>query len=82
MINTLLCEVRPTVCVTGGWVGEDNAWEQRKLEARKLLENSYSTHPSSARHVGRTAYYRDCVFIIVLKCREAISCFDEVEKNR
>jgi hypothetical protein len=30
-------------------VGVDNAWEQRKLEARKKLENSYSpTHPLHA----------------------------------
>jgi len=43
-------------------VGVENAWEQGKPEARKMLENSYSTHPSSARFVGRTACYRDCVF--------------------
>jgi hypothetical protein len=27
------------VCVTCAGAGVDNAWEQRKLEARKLLEN-------------------------------------------
>jgi len=42
------------------WVGVDNAWEQDKLEARKMLENSYSTHTSGARFVGR-ACYRDYV---------------------
>jgi hypothetical protein len=28
----------PTVSVTGGGAGMENAWEQRKLEARKMLE--------------------------------------------
>jgi hypothetical protein len=35
-------------------VGVENIWEEDKLEARKMLENSYSPHPSSARFVGRT----------------------------
>ena len=35
-------------------MGEEKAREEDKLEARKMLENSYSTHPSSARFVGRT----------------------------
>jgi len=26
---------RPTVCVTGGWVGVDNAWEQEKARSQK-----------------------------------------------
>jgi hypothetical protein len=56
---------QPTVCVTGGWVDVDKAWEEEKLEARKMLENSSSPHPSSARYVGRTAVYRDCVFLII-----------------
>jgi len=30
---------RPTVCVTGAGAGVDSAWEQKKLEARKMLEN-------------------------------------------
>jgi hypothetical protein len=30
----------PTVCVTGAGAGLDSAWEQEKLEARKMLENS------------------------------------------
>ena len=29
----------------------DNAWEQRKLEARKMLENGDESHLSSARFV-------------------------------
>ncbi|HNC91757.1 MAG TPA: hypothetical protein PL000_22745, partial [Anaerolineales bacterium] len=62
-------------------VGVETVWEEDKLEARKMLENSYSPHPSSARFVGRTAYYRDCVFIIVLKCRVVITCFEKVERK-
>jgi hypothetical protein len=41
----------PTVCVTCGWAGVDSAWEQEKLEARKMLENAAESHPSSARFV-------------------------------
>jgi len=62
MIILYYARVRPTVCVTGGWVGVDKAWEEENAEARKMLENSSSPHPSSARYVGRTAGYRDCVF--------------------
>jgi hypothetical protein len=36
----------------GGWVGVDNAWEQRKPEARKMLEKRTESHPSTARFVG------------------------------
>jgi len=36
------------VCVTGRWAGVDNAWEQKKLEARKMLENAAESHLSSA----------------------------------
>jgi len=41
-----------TVCVTCVWVGVDNVWEQRKLEARKMLENAAESHTSGARFVG------------------------------
>ncbi len=47
----------PTVCVTCVWAGVDNAWEQEKPEARKLLENAADSHTSGARFVG-------CVFIL------------------
>ena len=43
---------RPTVCVTGRWAGVDNAWEQDKLEARKMLENGDESQLSSARFVS------------------------------
>ncbi len=49
----MMTKVPPTVCVTCVWAGGDNAWEQEKLEARKMLEKPHRTHPSSARFVGR-----------------------------
>jgi hypothetical protein len=35
------------------WAGVDSAWEQDKLEARKMLENAAESHTSGARFVGR-----------------------------
>jgi hypothetical protein len=37
-----------TVCVTCVWAGVDSAWEQEKLEARKMLENAAESHTSGA----------------------------------
>jgi hypothetical protein len=39
---------RLTVCVTRVWVGVDNAWEPKKLEARKMLKNAAESPASSA----------------------------------
>ncbi len=36
---------RPTVCVTRVWAGVDSAWEQEKLEARKMLEKAADSPP-------------------------------------
>jgi hypothetical protein len=44
----------PTISVSGGWAGEDNIGEQETLEGRKKPKNSFCTHPSAARCVGRT----------------------------
>jgi hypothetical protein len=41
-----------TVCVTCVWAGVDNAWEQKKVEARKILENAAESHTSGARFVS------------------------------
>jgi len=40
----------------GAWRegGLDSVWEQKKLEARKMLENVAESHTSGARFVGRT----------------------------
>jgi hypothetical protein len=38
----------PTVCVTGAGAGVDSAWEQRKLEARKMFVNGAESLASSA----------------------------------
>ena len=41
-----------TFCVTGAGAGVDSAWEQRKLEARKMLENAAESPAFSARFLG------------------------------
>jgi len=43
----------PTAGVTGAGAGVDSTWEQRKLEARKMLENAAESPASSARCVGQ-----------------------------
>jgi len=50
---------RRTVCVTCVWAGVDNAWEQEKLEARKLLENAAESHTSGARFVSHRFVVQD-----------------------
>ena len=44
---------RPTARVTGAGAGVDSAWEQYKLEARKMLENGGESPSSGAGCVGR-----------------------------
>ena len=46
---------RLTVCVTGAGAGVDNVWEQKKLEARKMLVNRAESPASSARFVRQPA---------------------------
>jgi hypothetical protein len=43
---------KPTACVTRVWAGVDKVWEQKKLEARKMLVNRADSHTSGARFVG------------------------------
>jgi len=46
--------MRLTVCVTGAGADVDSVWEQRKLEARKMLAVGAAESPaSSTRCVGR-----------------------------
>jgi hypothetical protein len=46
-----------TVCVTGAGAGVDSVWEQKKLEARKMLAVGAAESPaSSARFVGWRFY--------------------------
>jgi len=51
----LLLTKRPTAGVTGAGVGVDSAWEQKKLEARKMLENAAESPASSAPNQDRGA---------------------------
>jgi len=43
------------------WAGVDSAWEQEKLEARKILENAAESHTSGARFVRRCYFMQDSV---------------------
>lgn len=49
---------RRTVCVTCGWADVDNAWEQGKLEAKKMLVNRVESLASGARFVRRVFAYQ------------------------
>jgi hypothetical protein len=42
----------------------DNAWEQEKLEARKMLENAAESHTSGARFVSRV-YLLPLFFVLI-----------------
>ena len=46
-----LATTRPTVCVSRWWAGRDSLREQKKPEARKMLENAAESHQSAARFV-------------------------------
>jgi len=50
-ICSLTCQ--PTACVSRWWAGRDSLREQKKPEARKMLENAAESHQSAARFVGR-----------------------------
>jgi hypothetical protein len=39
------------------WAGVDSAWEQKKLEARKMLQNAAESHTSAARFVSPFFYF-------------------------
>jgi hypothetical protein len=41
------------------WAGVDKAWEQEKLEARKMLENAAESHTSGARFVSPRFFLLD-----------------------
>jgi len=51
--------IRPTVGVSRWWAGWDSAGEQKKLEARKMLENAAESHQSAARFVGQARLAQD-----------------------
>jgi hypothetical protein len=55
----LLLNKRPTVCVSRWWAGWDSLREQKKPEARKMLENGAESHQSAARFVGRVLLRRN-----------------------
>jgi len=51
------------------WAGVDSAWEQEKLEARKMLENAAESHTSGApeKMAGPSFYPRETAAPALLK---------------
>jgi len=68
------------------WAGVDNAWEQKKLEARKMLENVAESHTSGARFVGTlltlrlTCFYQPSTSPRISFCLDG-QCLSEYEQN-
>jgi len=58
--------LHPTACVTGRWAGVDSAWEQEKLEARKMLVKQDEPHLSSARFVGVFSLAPNNLVIVII----------------
>jgi len=48
-------------------VGWDSAWEQEKLEARKMLVNRAESPPSTARFVRRLLAYKRHRFLYIYR---------------
>jgi hypothetical protein len=65
------------VCVSRKWAGVDSVWEQKKLEARKMLVNAAESHTSDARFVGTLLTFEDSLplkdFAILLLLPSTIS---------
>jgi hypothetical protein len=59
MVHDLDYASRPTICVTGAGAGADSAWEQKKLEATKMLENAAESPASNSRFVGQFFAYKN-----------------------
>ena len=85
MTNSLIGDIDilkrsvPTACVTCVWAGVDNAWEQEKLEARKMLENAAESHTSGARQGG---YYNDIALVGRGRCATlALRAIGEIDKS-
>jgi UTP-glucose-1-phosphate uridylyltransferase len=69
----MLARSGPTDCVTGRWAGVDSAWEQEKLEARKMLEKPHRTHLSSALFVGQCYLFKQISSYLYFKKIQAIA---------
>jgi hypothetical protein len=48
------------VCVSGVWVGVDNAWEQKKIEIRNLLENGARRRAAVPSPAASACFVRFC----------------------
>jgi len=60
------------------WGGRGLCWEQKKLEARKMLENAAESHTSGARFVGREL--EDSTTILVAPHNRLVVPDDGVER--
>jgi len=49
------------------WAGVDNAWEQEKLEARKMLENAAESHTSGVSMKGQSDGLQSGTFLDMLR---------------
>jgi hypothetical protein len=68
----------PTVCVSGGWAGVDSAWEQRKLEARKMPENAAESPASSApKKMGESHHFIQENVILFRQKRGKVAVFSK-----
>ena len=47
----------------------DSAWEQRKLEARKMLVNRADSPASSARFVGRVFHSVNIIITVIMSSK-------------
>ncbi len=64
------------------WVGVDSAWEQGKLEARKMLENAAESHTSGARFVvPPLELTSSCHYFINIIIRKACQFTNLLYKN-
>jgi len=68
------------------WAGVDNAWEQKKLEARKMPVNRADSHTSGARFVGTlltlrlTCIYQPSTSSRISRCFDG-QCLSEYEQK-
>ena len=67
---------RPTLCANGGGSGVDSAWEQKKIEDRKMPENRTEFPPSTARFVRRIFPERACTKNLNVNLKQSLEYID------
>jgi hypothetical protein len=81
-LNPLLCKIINVLCnllapngVRYLRMGVDSAWEQKKLEARKMPENAAESHTSGARCVRRRH-----LFCATFRLSDTLVITDELQR--